>query len=471
MRHDAPCARNLTSQRHTVSRQAAVRCHVIVAAMMRTARAGSFSVRAHLAAPSSWCHDESAMNAPDTAVSDTFLPDDMWQLDPDHLDETRAALAAFETHSGSTPVLSIHCRNPGGDSQFDLLEGPDGKPCAGFGDLVGVTLNERPRVQRHCLALGRPGTVRVVEDPALDGVVVYANGVPAIAVAGRRVTRLPSGLLQLAASDVPSPVIAALLPEVASSLIGLDLKLGDPLEDHVDVGFLSLAPNLVALHVTDCANCAAIVDLSPLRALARLESLGLVNCASITDLAPLNGLARLKSLFLTDCYEVADLSPLSGLAHLEDLFLFACYGITDLSPLRDLENLKCLSVCVPQSITDLSPLRGLKSLEYLNLLDCPDITDLSPLRDLARLETLEFVDCPGIADLSPLRGLKNLEYLNLGICHGVTDLSPLRGLENLEHLRIGDCPAITDFSPIARLPKLELPDGGIEALKASAKSR
>jgi tRNA A-37 threonylcarbamoyl transferase component Bud32 len=164
----------------------------------------------------------------------------------------------------------------------------------------------------------------------------------------------------------------------------------------------------------------AVKDLSPLRALPHLESLGcagtLHSPGKVTDLSPLRGLP-LKRLHCED-NPVSDLSPLKGMP----LEVLVCYRtqVENLSPLKGMP-LTALNATGTR-IADLSPLKGMK-LTLLLLQGAP-VSDLSPLRGV-RVEKLD-VSRTRVTDLSPLKGMK-LQHLDIHLT-GVTDLSPLKGM-------------------------------------------
>jgi hypothetical protein len=166
----------------------------------------------------------------------------------------------------------------------------------------------------------------------------------------------------------------------------------------------------------------AVSDLSPVRALTRLESLDCNGMAerrgSVADLSPLRGMPLKRLSFLDN--QVSDLSPLRGMP-LKTLIFERNLAIKDLTPLRGmpLERLNCAHT----NVSDLSPLQGMK-LKHLSC-DQTLVSDLSPLRGMA-LEALSVAHCRSVTDLSPLRGMP-LQRLWLDDT-AVSDLSPLKGM-------------------------------------------
>jgi serine/threonine protein kinase len=125
------------------------------------------------------------------------------------------------------------------------------------------------------------------------------------------------------------------------------------------------------------------------------------------------------------CDDVLDLSPLRALPKLQRLF---CHGrapgkgrLSDLSPLGGLPLVEL--DCASAQVTDLNPLQKMP-LQRLNLSGNTRLSDLGPLAGL-RLERLD-ISSTHVADLKPLQGMP-LQYL---FAHDtqVHDFFPLRKL-------------------------------------------
>ena len=127
-----------------------------------------------------------------------------------------------------------------------------------------------------------------------------------------------------------------------------------------------------------------------------------VSAAAITDITPVRALTKLQRLTLTPWTgqargALADLSPLKGL----QLTGLGCHNtqVADLSPLRDMP-LTALT-CDNTAVRDLSPLKGMK----LTVFSCSftAVNDLAPL-DGMPLAILWCNDTK-VTDLSPLQGM------------------------------------------------------------------
>jgi hypothetical protein len=196
-------------------------------------------------------------------------------------------------------------------------------------------------------------------------------------------------------------------------------------------------------------NTDRVSDLSPVRALTRLESLSCCGTAyrqgMVADLSPLRGLP-LKSLGFLD-NQVSDLSPLRGMP-LEALNFQRNVAIKDLTPLRGmpLEGLECAFT----NVADLSPLKGMK-LKHLSC-DGLLVSDLAPLRGMA-LEALSVAGCRRVTDLSPLRGMPLQVLWWRGTA--VSDLSPLKGMPlkeiECELKHAGDAEFLRSFTTLEKI--------------------
>jgi hypothetical protein len=187
-----------------------------------------------------------------------------------------------------------------------------------------------------------------------------------------------------------------------------------------------------------------VTDISPVRALKGLESLGCGGSAPrkgrLSDLTPLRGL-RLVYLNCTES-QVSDLEPLRGMP----LEYLHCQG-TGVDSLSPLEGRKLVSLTIQGTpVSDLSPLRGMP-LKWLDLAEVRGVTDLFPLEGMP----LEYLNMTGAAvdDLHSVSSLKSLRWLVLDGTR-ITTLEPLRPLrlERISLLHTG----VTDLTPIQGMP-------------------
>jgi serine/threonine-protein kinase len=165
-----------------------------------------------------------------------------------------------------------------------------------------------------------------------------------------------------------------------------------------------------------------ILDLTPLRALPTLRSLGCSGTGPGKSRLPDGQFMVIQEGPLTrgqGVHRLADLSSLQGLK----LTNFDCsYSmVADLSPLRGMR-IGAL-VCTSSRVFELTPLKGMP-LAVLYCQDTP-ITDLSPLKDTP-IQHLH-VNFTKVSDLSPLGGKKLVGLAIDGT--EVSDLTPLKGMK------------------------------------------
>jgi tRNA A-37 threonylcarbamoyl transferase component Bud32 len=180
-------------------------------------------------------------------------------------------------------------------------------------------------------------------------------------------------------------------------------------------------------------------DLSPLRALRRLESL---DCSGpwpregkLSDLGPLRGLSLTNLAF--GCNPIVDLTPLQGMS----LKYLGC-GATRVSDLTSLKGMPLESLALSGTrTTDLAPLAEIKSLRDLAL-DGTQVSDLTPIRGLS-LSRLTLVGTP-VSDLSPINTM-SLKRLNIDYRTDRKEL--LRSLAGLEF--INDKPVAEFWKDVA----------------------
>lgn len=204
-------------------------------------------------------------------------------------------------------------------------------------------------------------------------------------------------------------------------------------------------------------------DLSPLRAVPGIQSLGLHSSklqdisvmrgmdlvrvdlflTQVSDLSPLAS-KSLRSLDLSGSARVVDLSPLAGLG-LESLTIHGT-GVSDLSPLKGM-NLKLLN-CNYAPVADLSPIQGLplRTLQIQNT----RVTDLSAIGGMG-LATLQ-LDHSAVSNLSPLKGIPLAKLTLVGT--PVVDLSPLEGMP-LRELECDEALAARHADLLSKISTLE----------------
>jgi hypothetical protein len=288
----------------------------------------------------------------------------------------------------------------------------------------------------------RPGQYRV--EASKDGKVVRRELVT-VERNGRRVLRVSKEVEPPAAADPWEKSVATLpadeqVEAVTRRLNDRNLRFTRPGDPPIPVEATIRDGVVTGLRI----NTDRVEDLSPVRALTRLESLECCGSADrmgmVADLSPLRGLP-LRSLVFSD-NQVIDLSPLRAMP-LKLLGFRRNISVKDLAPLRGmpLEFLECSHT----GVADLSPLKGMR----LTVFRCDGarlVSDLTPLRGMPLKELR--APYTRVSDLKPLRGMP-LEVLTL-IDTPVTDLSPLQGM-SLKDVSI-DGSGVTDLSPLRGMP-------------------
>jgi Leucine-rich repeat (LRR) protein len=211
-------------------------------------------------------------------------------------------------------------------------------------------------------------------------------------------------------------------------------------------------------------------NLNELSSLKQLESLALVNCP---DLENIEALSFLSYLSIWDKTKLTNesLSALSKFKNLRKLYI-EYIDIKNLKPFEQLVNLESLSI-VNSQIKDINSLKNLVNLTTLNL-GGNRISDISALKNMKKLKEVELVTNQ-IKNIEPLRGLKSIETLKLernlissvGALSGLTalqslsiwenkiaDISPLSGLANLTELKLSNN-KIKDIKPLSALYKIK----------------
>jgi serine/threonine protein kinase/formylglycine-generating enzyme required for sulfatase activity len=204
---------------------------------------------------------------------------------------------------------------------------------------------------------------------------------------------------------------------VSQKLVDLNPEFDGKLTGFAEKGAPAIENGVVTLIWFETDN---VSDISPVRALAGLKSLGGIGTAllkgRLVDLSPLKGMP-LTSLHIYR-NEVTDLSPLNGMPltflHLSET------RVSDLSPLHGMPLKQLIVDTTP--VTDVSPLSGLP-LTFLSL-NAPYVTSLSPLKGMP-LSALHIAGTL-VSDLSPIKGMK-LTGLQCNATR-VSDLSLLKDM-------------------------------------------
>lgn len=214
------------------------------------------------------------------------------------------------------------------------------------------------------------------------------------------------------------------------------------------------------------------VDLSPLKKLGELESLGIFGTGNFNqNIDVLSHLPKLTNITLSEV-SIPDFSALQNASNLCWLDLMSVKldrtlslakltqlkslsisygGFRDLSFVSKMVKLERLFISHSQ-VADLSAVRGLNSLNMLTLIDT-EVVSVEPLEELYNLTDLYIAEAK-ITDISPLGKLTNLESLTVGKTP-IKNIHTLQSLVKLRKLHLPDNHRFSDLSAISNLPLLE----------------
>ena len=257
------------------------------------------------------------------------------------------------------------------------------------------------------------------------------------------------GLTELRAAKVTAASFPALAGH--TSLRGVSIMhIAGPVDD---VSALFLLPKLRAF---SAHSGQFVSDLSFIRRLPELVTLGLPGLAEVDDFSPLASQPALKKLLLYGCKNLKNIDDLNRLTGLQGLTL-ASASLPEGS-MNQIVNtwprLTHLETIDAGWVTSLEPISALP-LEILSATVCPDLTDIAPIMDLHRLRWLSLFKSP-VSDIRPVTALRRLKTLVLGGHDRVIDLTPISSLPRLRNLRLLAVTEDTDLSPLAGMRNLTI---------------
>ena len=140
-------------------------------------------------------------------------------------------------------------------------------------------------------------------------------------------------------------------------------------------------------------NAATLRDLSALKALTRLQVVGLGGCTGLTNVDALKNLTALQQLGLYDCKALTNVDALKNLSALQFVFLTGCTGLTNVDALKNITALQQLGLYDCMALTNVDALKNLSSLKTVLLNGCKGLTNVDGLKNLAALETVQLGNC------------------------------------------------------------------------------
>jgi hypothetical protein len=199
-------------------------------------------------------------------------------------------------------------------------------------------------------------------------------------------------------------------------------------------------------------SASGLVDLSTLTTPALRELA--IDADKAVDVAPLRALPRLESL-LVSVKRIRNLGALQEIASLRELILLGGCGVADLARLG--VHASVLETLALASVDDLKELTPLAFLVYpctIQLVDCRHLSSLTgmPRHWASSLTTFKLQHCAPV-DVTPLTKLGNLAELDLDGTP-VGDLMPLTRLPHLRLLTVSSARTARDLAPLTRMPTL-----------------
>ncbi|MHB1454286.1 MAG: leucine-rich repeat domain-containing protein [Saccharofermentanales bacterium] len=177
----------------------------------------------------------------------------------------------------------------------------------------------------------------------------------------------------------------------AEAVTVLDLSM-DPEDWSIprinDISSLQYFTNLTSLNLAWALNSHdAIVDISPLSGLTKLEAL-YINSNGIADISALADMTDMLDLKIWG-NDITDIQALSGMTKMQDLWMQG-NQITDISPLSGMTKDLCRLYIDDNQITDVTPIAGMTKLTSLKVAGNP-VEDYSPLAGIyPKLEEKDF---------------------------------------------------------------------------------
>lgn len=209
-----------------------------------------------------------------------------------------------------------------------------------------------------------------------------------------------------------------------------------------DLSFLSRVPDLRGLVL----NAGEVRDLSPVQALARLETLTLNTPTKPKLSLDFGAFGALRVLRM---YWNAGFESVFGCASLESLFVFS-QPDADLSRYGGLGALRRLELSQGRKLLST---RGVGALDFLGLYHQGALAELADLPDL---RVLSLQTCKRIETLDGVAGCTSLTQLDVANCGDIASLAPLAGLRELERLGAWESTRVLDgdLSVLLSLPRL-----------------
>ncbi|MEV5319001.1 NACHT domain-containing protein [Streptomyces sp. NPDC052687] len=230
-----------------------------------------------------------------------------------------------------------------------------------------------------------------------------------------------------------------LLPELTSAQLVGDHGIPEAVLEHTPLSFLHFSDN------------PSLSDLSPLRRLPRLESLGLIQCPAVKDLTSVAGLPLLR-LFLYFAPARLSLAPLNDMPTLRHLVFDFTPVEKSLAELPFATRLTGLGFFRAAAAMKLTGLEALSALEWLTVNEDHQWLDFLAAGAFSPLRSLEILDVRYV-DLARIVPHQDLEYLYVGKADRVDNVAALAELPLLRKVHFSRCGTL-DTAPLTALEHL-----------------
>ena len=249
--------------------------------------------------------------------------------------------------------------------------------------------------------------------------------------------------------DIGDPAALRGLKYIQPVTLGIKFTKG-----YGDISQLANLDQLKYLFIDD----RLLIDLSPLAACAKLNTINMIEIAEGFDLGSLRKCTALRQLDfdLSRAASPADLKLLKQLTTLE------LTGPSDFAPIQRFLSpqgrLHRFGMWKATKVRDLRKMcttQTLSELRFLLLANCISLTSIAGIETWAETLTGIFLNAPGLLDLRPLGRLAKLNFMNITYTP-ISDLRFLGDLRELTTLHIGPDRDLTlELEPLLELPKLK----------------
>ena len=143
-------------------------------------------------------------------------------------------------------------------------------------------------------------------------------------------------------------------------------------------------------------NAPTLRDLSALKPLERLQSIGLAGCTGLTNVDALKNLSALQRVWFDGCTELTNVDAFKNLSALQKVTLINCTALTNVDGLKNLSALQLIELGNCKGLTNVDGLKNLTALQILGLYGCTALTNVDALKNLSALQLVYLDGCTGL---------------------------------------------------------------------------